>query len=1032
MTRRAAGPQAALVRFAVSFPGVVIALACVLLGYGIYVLGQTKYDVFPEFAPPQVSIQTEAPGLAPEQVETLVTQPLENQLNGVPGLRSLLSTSIPGLSVITVTFESSSDVYRDRQIVAERIAAAAVRLPRGVEAPSLTPLTSSASTVLVLGLASRQNSLLELRTIADWTLRPRLLAVPGVAKVAIFGVEGRSLQVRVHPERLVRLGLGLDDVLSATQRATGMRGTGFVDTVNQRIQLRAEGQSLTPEDLASTVLASHAGGSVLLGHVADVVAASGSPISGALINGEQGVIVNVSEQYGANTVEVTNAVEAALRDLRPGLQRAGIELHTGLFRPATFIDVATDNVRSSLLLGGVLVVLVLLLFLFDLRSAAISCAAIPLSLLAAVIVLQRLGVTLNTMTLGGLAIAIGVVVDDAVIDVENIVRRLRENRRLPNPSPPARVVLDGCLEVRSAVVYGTFAVVLVVLPILALPDIAGRLFAPLAFAYALAVLASLIVALTVTPALALVLLTGGHVRPTAPPVLRWTRAAYESLLRRIVRAPRRVVAGALLITGAACAVLPFLTSSFIPELKEGHFTVHMAAVPGTSIDESLRLGVLVTRALANVPAVKSVAQRVGRAELGEDTNGTHYSEFEVDLKALDGDQAETIRADIRRALIGIPGVNFAVNTFLTERIDETLSGYNAPIVVNVFGSDLEVLDAKSQEIFRVLRNIPGATDTVVRSPPGMQQLAIRLRPADLQRWGFDAVDVLDALRVAYSGETVAQVYDGNRVFPVTVTLAPQERASIAQVGELPLRSRSGQYVRLAQLADIEQGAGRYEVSHQGARRVQTVTTDVAGREVGAFVDEARARIAATVTLPAGYYIEFAGAAEAQSTSERDLLLNSTIALTGIVLLLAVATRRASNLLLMAASVPFAFVGALLAVFAVGGSLSLGSMVGFVALFGITLRNAILMLAHYEQLVRREGIEWGEAAAVRGAADRLAPILMTSLVTALGVLPLAVGMNDAGREIEGPMAVVIVGGLLTSMVLNLLLLPTLALRYGRFS
>ena len=1025
------GPQAALVRFAIRFRGIVVALACVLVAYGVYALGRAKYDVFPEFAPPQVSIQTEAVGLTPEQVEILVTRPIENAISGVPGVRTLRSTSIQGLSVVTVFFDPSSDIYRDRQVVAERLAAATQQLPQGLQPPIMTPLTSSTSRMLVVGLTSETRSLMDLRTAADWTVRLRLLAVPGVASVTVFGGDKRSIQIQVHPDELIRYNLTLNDVLTAARRSTGVRGAGFVDTRNQRIVFQTEGQSLKPDDISRTVLLSRGAASVTLGNVADVVEAPEPPIGGAQVEGSRGVILNVAEQYAADTLKVTENVEAAIEELRPSLQADGISIHADLFRPANFIVTATSNVRDSLILGGMLVIVVLFLFLFDLRTAAISCTAIPLSLLTATIVLERLGASLDTMTLGGLAIAIGVVVDDAVIDVENIVRRLRENARLPRPRPFARVVLDATLEVRGAVVYATFAVILVVLPVMTLSGTAGRLFAPLGLAYTTAVLASLVVALTLTPALSMMLLPG-RVPTQDPPLVRWTRAGYVALLRRLMERPRTLIAAAVVLTIAGCAALPFLGGGFIPELKEGHFVVHMSAVPGTSIDESLRVGANIAGALRELPQVRSVAQRAGRAEESEDTWGPHYSELEVDLKpGLSGEDAEKAQADIRRTFAGFLGVNAAVMTFLTERIEETLSGYTAAVVVNIFGNDLDLLDHKAQEIARALGDIPGATDVQVQSPPGLPQLTISLRKPDLERWGFDAVEVLELIRAAYQGDTVGQTYEGNQVFNVITILDAASRDNITKVGDLPLRSPGGAYVPLKQIADVYQTSGRYQVLHEGARRVQTVTANVTGTDLISFVQAAKAAIGSKVQLPAGTYIQFAGAAEAQSRSQRDLMVNSLIAIVGIVLLLSIVTRNWRNLLLVLANLPFALVGGVLALFATGGQLTLGGMVGFVTLFGITLRNSILMIAHYEHLVEVEGRQWGLSAAIVGAADRLTPILMTSIVTGLGILPLAIGMNDPGREIQGPMAIVILGGLLTSMALNLLVLPALALRYGRF-
>lgn len=1020
----------AIVQFSLRFRGVIIALACVLTAFGLYVLSRAKYDVFPEFAPPQVVIQAEAPGLAPEQVEVLVTQPIENSINGVPGIESLRSNSIQGLSVITVTFSPSSDIYLDRQLVAERLASLAKQLPDGVSAPVMTPLTSSTSTVLVAGLTSEKRPPMELRTIADWVVKQRLLAVPGVAKVTVFGGEVKQLQVQLRPDRLIQYNLTIQDVSDAAHKATGVRGAGFIDNHNQRLVLQSEGQSLIPDQLAKTVLVYQNGASVTLGDVARVVEAPEPPIGAAAIMGSPGVVLTVSAQYGANTLEVTQKVEQVLEELRPMLKSQDIVLHSNLFRPANFIQTAIGNIRSSLVIGAVLVVFVLFLFLFNFRTAAISLTAIPLSLLAAAIVLERLGLSLNTMTLGGLAIAIGLLVDDAVIAVENIYRRMRENRQRAEPRPASGVILDATLEVRSAVVHATIIVALVFLPVLTMSGVAGRLFAPLGIAYILATLASLLVALTVTPALCLASL-GRRVPEQEPPVVRRLKERYRSLLLRVERHTGAAIAAVVLLTIFALAALPFLGGGFLPELREGHFIIHMSAVPGTSLDESLRLGRHVTSELLKTPYVRAVAQRVGRAEKGEDTFGTHYSEFEVDLKPLEGEQAEFAQSEIRNRLAQFPGVNFAAKTFLTERVEETLSGYTYSVVVNIFGNDLDVLDKKAREIANILGKIPGASDVLVQSPPGTPQLMVRLRKKDIVRWGFKPVDILDTLRTVYEGDVVGQTYEGNRVFDVSVILDPQDRKNIADIGTLPLRNPAGNYVRLWQLADIYETSGRYVVLHEGARRVQTITCNVAGRDVDSFVTKAKKQILSAVSLPAGSYVEFTGTAAAQAQSRQDLLIHSLIAGIGIVLLLSIVMENYRNLLLVLVNLPFALVGGVLVVFAFGGGLSLGSLVGFVTIFGITLRNSMLMISHYEHLVSVEGMTWGLEAAVRGASERLAPILMTALVTALGLLPLALGSGAPGREIEGPMALVILGGLVTSTLLNLLVLPTLALRYGWF-
>lgn len=1028
---RPAGWLAAIVRFSLHYRGVVIALACLLAAYGFYGASRAKYDVFPEFAPPQAAIQIEAPGLAPEQVEVLVTQPVENAINGVAGIEALRSSSIQGLAVITVTFQPGGDIYRNRQNLAERLGALASKLPQGVQAPVMSPLTSSTSTVMAIGLTSGQRSLMELRTAADWTLKSRLLAVPGVAGVAVFGGEVKEFQIQTKPDQLILHGISQGEVLAAARQATGVRGAGFIDTANQRIVLQSEGQSLTAARIANTVVLHKDGANLTLGDIANVAEASAPPIGAASIMGETGVQLVISEQYAANTMEVTERIEQALDELKPGLDAQGIILHPGLFRPANFIQIATQNVKSSLAIGGVLVVVVLALFLFNLRTAAISITAIPLSLLAAVAVMGYLGVSLNTMTLGGLAIAIGLLVDDAVIVVENIYRRLRENRHLETPRSARHVVLEAVLEVRSAVVYATLAIALVFVPVLTMSGVAGRLFAPLSLAYILATLASLLVALTVTPALCLTFLRDRVLPEREPPLVRWFKEKYCALLLKVESHSRSVIAAVALLTLGGVAALPFFGGGFLPELKEGHFIIHMSAVPGTSLEESLRIGGKVTEELLKLPFVSAVGQRAGRAEKADDTWGTQYSEMNVDLKPLEGEAAEFAQSDIRNVLAQFPGVNFAVKTFLTERVEETLSGYTASVVVNVYGNDLDMLDAQAQQISGVMRQVPGATEVQVQSPPGMPQLVIRLKPQALLRWGFDAVQVLDAVRSAYQGEVVGQVFEGNRVFDVAVVLEPKRRGSVGAVGELPVRSPSGVYVPLRELADIYEGNGRYAVLHNGARRVQAITCNVAGRDITSFVAEAKRQIAAKVSLPAGSYVEFGGAAEAQANSARDLMVHSALAGIAIVLLLSLVVSRFRNLLLILVNLPFALVGGVLAVFAAGGAVSVGSLVGFVTLFGITLRNSIMMLSHYEHLVTVEGLAWGAETALRGAQERLAPILMTALVTALGLLPLALGSGEAGREIEGPMAMVILGGLFTSTALNLLVLPNLALRYGRF-
>jgi CzcA family heavy metal efflux pump len=1019
-----------IVSFALRRRGVIIALAAIFLCYGVYSLTKARYDAFPEFAPPQVNIHTEAPGFSPGQAEALITRPVETAVSGVGGVASVVSKSIQGLSVVTVKFQSGADVYLARQKIAERLSTLTGLLPRGIT-PEMTPLTSSTGTVLVVGLTSSTLSPMQLRSVADWTVRPRLLAVTGVSKVAIFGSQDRELQIRVLPERLIRYNTSLQDVISVAEKATGMKGAGFIEGANQRITIRSEGQSLTADELAETVLLHKDGANVTIGDVANVAEAPAPQIGGALIDGKPGIVMAASAQYGANTIEVTRGLEKAVAELLPALRAQGVTMHPGLFRAADFIETALHNVNSALIIGALLVVIVLFLYLFDLRTAAISCAAIPLSLLGAVTILERLGLSLNTMTIGGLAIALGEIVDDAVIDVENILRRLRENSLREQPLPALRVVYEASVEVRSAVVYATFAVVMVFIPVLTMPGVAGRLFAPLGLSYIFAILCSLLVALTVTPVLSLLMLGGKGLKGEDPPAVRWTKARYVKVIRGAEKHPKAVMAGAVVLIAATLVMIPFLKGKFLPELIEGNSIVHVSAVPGTSLQETLRTGKLLADRLMALPYVVSVAQRAGRAEEGEEARGTNASEFDLTLTPLDKKKFDRAKKQISGIVREFPGITSSVDTVLTERISETISGFRAPVAVNIYGNDLGLLDRKAVQAAAILRGIRGAAGVRLQAPPAAPELLVTLDKRCLARWGFEPVEVLDAIHTAYAGKTVGQVFQGDRVFDVSVMLDPRNRKSITDLKRLPLRNPEGTYVSLAQLAGFHEMPARFIILHQGARRVQTVTCRVTGRSLSSFVAEAQKAFSSRMQLPPGTYIDIAGAAKEQARTKRDLLVHSAIAALGIIILLSVVTESHRNLLLILLNLPFALAGGVFVAFVTGGILSTGSLVGFVTLFGITLRNSIMLISHYEHLVRVEGMDWGIETAIRGASERFAPILMTASVTALGLLPLALGSGAAGREIEGPMAQVILGGLLTSTALNLIVLPTLSLRYGRF-
>ncbi|MDE2564797.1 MAG: efflux RND transporter permease subunit [Burkholderiales bacterium] len=1021
----------AIVGFAVRLRGVTIALAVLAAAYGVLALGRARLDVFPEFAPPQAIVQTEVPGFAPGQVETLVTQPLENALAGAGELAGMRSKSLQGLSMITLTFRNGSDLQRVRQTVSERLQRVASTLPAAARAPVMLPLSSSSGIALTLGITSRHLGALQLRTLADWTLKPQLLAVPGVSDVSVYGGDERQLQIQVHPQALARYGLSMPQVLAAARRATGAAGGGFVENENQRIVLAPTGLAETPAQVADVVLRSHGGGVLRLGDVATVRNAAAPPAGTASVMGQPGVMLVVAEQYGADTVRLTQALEARLQALKPALDAQQVTLYPALFRPANFIAAAVGHLRDALLVGGALVLAVLFLFLRHARAALISAAAIPLSLLAAVVVLGHYGLGLNTMTLGGLAIAIGEVVDDAIIDVENIVRRLRLNRLEAMPRPALQVVLAASLEVRSAVIYATFIVALVFVPVLTLSGVAGSLFAPLGIAYIAAILASLAVALTVTPALALTLLRRAEQTPE-PALMARLRQRYQGLLQRVARRSRALPAAVALLCLAALAVLPFLHSSFLPQLREGHYIVHMRLAPGASLQASQALGARVTRALLAVPGVRSVAQRTGRSARVVDPSPIFATEFEVDLQPLSGPGQQRALQGIQQALAPLAGGAFAVNTFLTERIHETLSGYTAPVVVKIYGPRLDEIDRLAQQSASVLSGLPGAGYVQLQAAPGEPQLSIRLRLGALSRAGIAPADVLDTLQAAYAGTRVGQVLDGNRVFDVEVILPPALRQDPSGVGALPISAPDGRQWPLSALADLTMSQGRVMVLHEDGQRVQVITVNLRGANAAAYTQRAQQALAHDIAWPPGTYAVFGGDAAAQAAATRQLLAHGAMALAGVILLLYLALRSLRSVTLVLVNLPFALVGGVGVALLMGGTLSLGGLVGFVTLFGISVRNSIMLVSHCRHLVETEGLPWNLATAERAAAERLVPILMTALVTALGLLPLALTAGAPGNEIEGPMAAVILGGLLTSTVLNLLVLPVLSVRWLRLA
>jgi CzcA family heavy metal efflux pump len=1021
----------------------VIALAVILLVVGVHAATKSRLDVFPEFAPPIVVVQTECPGLAPSDVEQLVTIPIESAVNGVPRLAKLRSQSVQGLSVVTATFLDGADVYRAHQMVNQRLGELSGQLPAGVKAPRLAPLTSSTGRLLSVGFTSDKLSALDLRDKVQWLIRPRLL-IKGVAQITILGGGVRQYQVHVDPEKLAARQLTMTDVIDAVKQASGIRGAGFLELENdpQRINLRTEGQALKIDELGESLIPASATAPVRLKEVAEIIEGPEPKFGDAQIDGTPGVVLTAYRQLEADTLEVTDRLEAEMEKLRPILERQGIKYHPRLFRQADFIEHAVGNVAHSLWIGAALVAAVLFLFLFNLRTAFISLTAIPLSLLGAIIVLDRLGVTLNTITLGGLAIALGSVVDDAIIDVENILRRLRENSAAAEPRPAFDVVLAASLEVRGAVVYATFVVVLVFVPIFFLSGLQGRLFAPLGLAYVLAVLTSLVVALIVTPALALVLLPSAG-KTHEPPLLSWLQAGYDRLLRFMDAVWYLGLFAMIGLLAWAVFALSQFGGALLPELKETHFVIHARGLPGTSLRESMAMGKTLTKKLREEAAVRHVTQLAGRAELGEDTWGVEYSEIEV---PLDRERAHDIRATekwLKETAAQTPGVSTEVFTFLSERIKELLAGTPAALSISVQGESLQEIDRTTKDIASVLNAIKGRANVRIETQTGAPEIEVRIRAQDARRHRFTRVQILDAVQTAFQGAEVGQVYDGPRTIDLRVLLDANRRRDLDSVKNLWLTgpapptfpgAKAGDggaeptRIPLHKVADVNYSPdGRFLIAHEGGIRRQNVTCNVQKRDIVSFVAEVEEKLDALKrrpTFPEGVFFTLTGEHEARATAQRELFFWAALAGVGIFLLLWFAYGSVGRVLLILANLPFALVGGVLAVWLTSGILDVGSLIGFVTLFGITTRNSMMMVSHWQHLHDDEKVPWSAELIFRGARERLAPVLMTALVTGLGLLPIAWGSGEAGREIEGPMAWVILGGLATSTLLNLILLPIL--------
>ncbi len=1018
-----------LISTALRFRVLVVAAAIALMVIGIRTADDVPLDVFPEFAPPRVEIQTEAPGLSTEEVESLITVPIENSLNGIPFLDHVRSKSVLGLSSIQLYFKRGTDLITARQLVQERLALSASRLPSVVNPPVILPPLSSLSRAMKIGLSSDELSQMELTVLSRWTIRPRLMAVPGVANVAIWGDYDKQFQVLVDPNRLRAHGLSLNQVMLSVGNSVNPISGGFLDTPNQRIAVRHTAAVQSVAELKDTVVAHRNGAPLRLGDVADVVIGSPPPIGDAIINDVPGILLIVEKQPWANTLEVTRGVEKAMQQLIPALP--GVDVDTRIFRPATFIERALDNLTHSLLIGCLLVMIVLALFLFNWRAAVISSLAIPLSLIAAVLMLYYRGGTINTMVLAGLIIALGEVVDDAIIDVENILRRLRLNHEAGNPKSAFRVVLDASLEVRSAVVYATLIVVMTLIPVFFLEGLAGSFFRPLAASYVLAILASLVVALTVTPAMALLLLPNSAKQdrresPLTTLLKRW----YTAILPPLIRHPKSVAAFVLAVLILSGFSVRFLGEELMPKFKETDFLMHWVEKPGIGVEAMNRITIAASKELRAIDGVNNFGSHIGRAEVADEVYGPNFTELWISIDP-EVDYDQTV-ATVQEVVDGYPGLYRDLLTYLTERIKEVLTGSSGAIVVRNYGPNLAQLRVTAREVADVMAGVEGVTNLKVEPQVLIPQIVVTLKPDAAAQFGLNPGDVRAATTTLVRGTQVGEIFEDQKIFRVVVWGTESVRRDIDALRELMIDTPAGGQVPLRAVANIAIQPANNAIQRIGSSRKLDVICNVEGRDLGSVAREIEQRVLSEVQFPEGYHPEFLGEyAEAKASRQR-LLGLTAFSLLGILLLLQSDFGSMRMVLLIFLTLPFALIGGIVGAFLCGGVISLGSLIGFVTVLGVAARNGIMLIDHYRHLQREEGVAFGTDLVIRGAAERLAPILMTALTTGLALVPLIVTGNKPGQEIEYPMAFVILGGLVTSTLLNLLVLPPLFAKFGKTS
>jgi CzcA family heavy metal efflux pump len=1004
--------------------------AAIVLALGIWAALSTPVDVFPDLTAPTVTVLTEAHGMAPEEIETLVTFPIETTVNGASGVRRVRSSSAQGISIVWVEFDWGMDIFRARQIVSEKLQLVTPQLPTDIDPPILAPITSIMGEIMLIGMTSDQHSQMEVRSAADWIVRNRLLSIEGVSQVIPIGGEVKQYQVRVNPEALRTYGISLHEVLLAAEASNKNAAGGIYRDSGREILIRGIGRAQGLVDIASTVVATREGAPILLEDVADVQIGAAPRFGTASVNAEPAVILSIQKQPNANTIALTERIDEELAAIQQQLPD-GMEINRGIFRQANFISLALENVIEALRDGALLVIVILFLFLWNLRTTGISVLAIPLSLAVALVVMKLLGITINTMTLGGMAIAIGALVDDAIIDVENVFRRLKENRSKPESERGKilTVIFEASKEVRAPILNATLIITIVFIPLFFLSGVEGRMLRPLGFAYIVSIIASLIVAVTVTPALCYYLLPGAKIMEKEGEswVVERLKGAYSNTLGFVLDRTRLVIGAAAVLIVATLMAFPFLGRGFLPEFHEGTLVISAVTVPGTGLDTSDEIGRRIENILLEHAAVVSTSRRTGRAELDEHAQGPNAAEIDVQLD-LSEKELDEVLAELRASLAVIPGTNITIGQPIGHRIDHMLSGTRASIAIKLFGPDLYELRRLAESIRAVIEPVPGVVDLAVEQQADVPQLRIYGNRRVMGRYGVTPGRLAEAVDVAFAGEAVSEIREGQEKYDLVVRFNEASRGSVARVQNALIDTPLGPKVPLEQLADVRMERGPNTISRENVQRKIVISSNVTGRDVGSVVEGIQQAIGNSVELPENYFIEYGGQFESARRATRTIAILSVLSIALIFLILYQEFSSSRAALLIMVNLPLALTGGLAALFLfLGAELNVAALVGFITLFGIAVRNGILLVSHYVQLIG-EGKSL-RTAVFQGSMERLNPILMTALTAGLALIPLALGGGEPGKEIQTPMAIVILGGLLTSTFLNMVVVPALFMRFG---